>query len=316
MGCHLSKPTASHEGDEFDAPSGQDAGRGNSAPLEQSRGASTAASMVLSEEQPATIVRGAPLQNPLAGAQPVDPRAVDAEDALNITVGSEFEHAAPQEACGPECCAVCCLRELPTFAPTVSPHDASRTGSETMNPQAALPTTSRRMREVVSKAVDWTDSDFGTEAISLASSRVSSGTPQRPPQEGSLPATPKQGSLMSAAAQQGSLPATPHQGSQLPTPQQRSLSVSVRCAGAMPQQGSPLSALLPATPQQRSLSSSAEINRAVHAKFKGNLLPGTPHQAPLVLVPLKPVTPHVDSSEEVNRAVHAKFKGNLLPAKR
>jgi hypothetical protein len=69
-----------------------------------------------------------------------------------------------------------------------------------------------------------------------------------------------------------------------------------------------------------------ELNRAVHAKFKGNLLAAkrasppqqaSPALAPLTgLVPSTAVTPAVDRGVELNRAVHAKFKRNLLGAKR
>jgi hypothetical protein len=321
MGCHLSKPTASHE-DELDAPSGQDAGRGNS-PLEQSFSSSASASsvvlstasvmlsevqpptmlrvsvpprnplagslvlseaqpatvlrgaplqdplagsLVLSEAQPATVLRGAPLQNPLAGqgAQPVDPRAVVADDALDISVGSEFADVAPQEACG----AAGLPRELPTFGPIVSPHDTgASSASATPRPQSALRSASARCAP---KSVSFAQSD----ASSLASSRGSSGPRRRSSlrhalyklQRSLLPATPQQGSL---------LPATPHPRSLSLSPQQSSL-VSVRCAGATPPQGSPLSAMLPATPLRAVMlpvDSSAEVNRAVLDKFKGNLLP-------------------------------------------
>jgi hypothetical protein len=259
MGCHLSKPTASHEADEVDAPSGQDAGHGNSAPLEQSRGASAAASMVLSEVQPPTIVRGAPLQDPLAGslalseeqpatifggaplqnplagdgAQLVDHRAVVADDGLDISVCSAFADVAPQEVCG----AACLPRQLPTFAPIVSPHDSVEPGAGsapvTLNPKSALhlPCASGQTPKAVR---------FADDAMSPGSRRRSSGPRRRPPHKGSLPATPLQGSL----------------------------------------------------------------------------LPGMPQQVPRGLVLRKAVTLHVDSSAEVNRAVHAKFKGNLLPAER
>jgi hypothetical protein len=82
----------------------------------------------------------------------------------------------------------------------------------------------------------------------------------------------------------------------------------------------PLTAVTPAVDR------SVELNRAVHAKFKGKLLSAeraSPQQqaSPAVvhwtgLVPSTAVTPAVDRSVALNRAVHAKFKGNLMSAKR
>jgi hypothetical protein len=71
---------------------------------------------------------------------------------------------------------------------------------------------------------------------------------------------------------------------------------------------------------------SVELNRAVQAKYKVNLLAAKraspPQQASSALVPLTgfapltAVTPAVDRGVELNRAGHTKFKGNLLAAKR
>jgi hypothetical protein len=210
---------------------------------------------------------------------------------LDISVGPEFAHVAPQAACGPACFP----RELPTFAPIVSPHDGAERAScasVTLSSQLALRSASALRAP---KVVSFADSEgvakslVSSLASSLASSRGSSGTRQRRAAlrhalqtvQRSLPATPQQGSLLSENKKQVR-----------------------RCAGATPQQRM----LLPAPPQQGSLLFATPPQRSL---LSVRCAGATPQQASRALVPLKAAKLPVDSS-----AVLAKCQGKLLPAKR
>jgi hypothetical protein len=291
MGCHLSKPTTSHDKDEFEAPSGQDAGRGNSLPLEHSHGASVTASMELSEAQPATIVRGAPLQDPLAGSgscllpgslalsevqlptplqNPLAGSLVLSEgQPATIRTGAPPRNqpaghgAQPVDSLAPgntptldpqdACGPACFPRELPTFVPIMLPHDSGEPGASSASPTLSAQST-LRSDSVLRSASTLRSPKVVSFVDCDARSHASSLALEASSGSSGMrqrPAAVRR--ALQTLQQRSSVPATPQQGSVLSENKKQAL----RCAAATPRWRMLLPApphrgsLKPAVPQQR-----------------------------------------------------------------